>query len=177
MDKKIIESEFESKQKMPIEIKKATLKSIIQNLIMVLVILVLLTVICFMGENNIKDNFSIHLKVISTILVGISIILFEIAYRKEKANTCFWAIELLVLGMIIMFVPYLTQYAKNIVLGIAIGFGIYYLVKLIAIIIKKYKEFLNEKSDVKEIIKDDKKGYLDEVSKKKFKVEAEKKND
>lgn len=177
MDNKLIEAEIELKQKMPIEMKKATIKSIVQNLIMVFIVLVLLAVICFMDENNIKENFSLHLKIISTVLAVVSIVLFEIAYRKEKANMCLWAIEFLILGMIIMFVPYLSHYAKNIIIGIAIGFGVYYLIKLIAIVIKKYKEFLDKRSDVKEIVKDDKKSYLDDVSKKKFKKDGEKKND
>lgn len=177
MGNNLIEKEFESKQKMPKEMKLATMKSIKQNLIMVLIILVILAILCVMDENNIKENFSIPLKIISTILVGISIIFFEIAYRKEKLSTCFWAIELLALGLIIMFVPYLSNYAQYIILGISVGFGIYYFAKFIAIVIKKHKDFSDEKSDVKDIVKDDKKGYLDEVSKKKFKKDGEKKND
>lgn len=174
MGSNLIEKEFESKQKMPKEMKIATIKSIKQNLIMVLIILVILSLMCFMDENNIKENFGIPLKVLSTILVVISIVFFEIAYRKEKMSTCFWAIELLTLGMIIMFVPYLSNYAQYIILGIAIGFGVYYIAKFGAIVIKKHKDFSDEKSDVKDIVKDDKKGYLDEVSKKKFKKDGEK---
>ena len=67
-----------------------------------------------------------------------------------------------------MFVPYLSQYVQKIIMGIAIGFGVYYIVKLLVIIAQKQKEFLDKKSDVKEILKDEKKGYLDDVSEKKF---------
>ncbi len=177
MDNKLIEAEFEAKQRMPIEMKKDTLKSVLQNLVMVVIVLVLLSIICFMDENHIKENFSTELKIISTAFAVISIIFFEIAYRKEKANVCFWAIELLILGMIVMFVPYLSQYVQNIIIGIAVGFGIYYLIKLVLIVVKKQKEFSDKKSDVKEIVKDDKKSYLDDVSKKKFKKDGVKKND
>lgn len=177
LDNKLIEAEFEAKQRMPIEMKKDALKSVLQNLVMVVIVLVLLSVMCFMDENQIKENFSTELKIISTVFAVISIIFFEIAYRKEKANVCFWAIELLILGMIVMFVPYLSQYVQNIIIGIAIGFGIYYLIKLVLIVLKKQKEFSDKKSDVKEIVKDDKKSYLDDVSKKKFKKDGIKKND
>ena len=124
-----------------------------------------------------KNVRAIDLNIFSFLFLGIAIFLFEIAYRKEKMSTCFWAIELLALGLIIMFVPYLSNYAQYIILGISVGFGIYYFAKFIAIVIKKHKDFSDEKSDVKDIVKDEKKGYLDEVSKKKFKKDGEKKND
>ena len=76
-----------------------------------------------------------------------------------------------------MFVPYLSQYIQRFIFGIAIGFGIYYSVKFVLIILKKRKEFSDKKSDVKEIVKDDKKSYLDDVSKKKFGKNRSEKND
>ncbi len=174
---KIIEEEFESKQKMPIEMKKDALKEILQNLLMVVIILVLLSLICFMDEKLIKETFSTGLKALSTFFVVMSIIYFEIAYRKEKASSLFWAIEFLILGMIIMFVPYLSQYIQKFIFGIAIGYGIYYLVKFILIVLKKQKEFSDKKSDIKQLVKDEKTGYLDDVSKKKFSLKGSEKND
>ncbi len=174
---KIIEKEFEAKQKMPVEMKKDTAKEILQNLLMVAIVLVLLSLICFMDEKLIKETFSTGLKILSTFFVVISIIFLEIAYRKEKAISLFWGIEFLILGLIIMFVPYLSQYIQRFIFGIAIGFGIYYFIKFILIILKKRKEFSDKKSDVKEIVKDDKKSYLDDVSKKKFGKNRSEKND
>lgn len=174
---KIIEKEFEAKQRMPVEMKKDTAREILQNLLMVAIVLVLLSLICFMDEKLIKETFSTGLKILSTFFVVISIIFFEIAYRKEKANSFFWAVEFLILGLIMMFVPYLSQYIQRFIFGIAIGFGIYYSVKFVLIILKKCKEFSDKKSDVKEIVKDDKKSYLDDVSKKKFGKNRSEKND
>lgn len=174
---KIIEKEFEAKQKMPKEMKKDALRAILQNLLMVAIILVLLSLICFMDEKLIRDTFSTGLKIITTIFVAISVIFFEIAYRKEKSSSFFWAVEFLILGMIIMFVPYLSQYIQKFIFGIAIGFGIYYLVKFLLIILKKQKEFSDKKSDIKELVKDEKSGYLDDISKKKFNNNGGEKND
>ena len=174
---KIIEKEFEAKQKMPVEMKKDTAREILQNLLMVAIVLVLLSLICFMDEKLIKETFSTGLKILSTFFVVISVIFFEIAYRKEKAISFFWAVEFLILGLIIMFVPYLSQYIQKFIFGIAIGFGIYYAIKFVLIILKKCKEFADKKSDVKEIVKDDKKSYLDDVSKKKFGKNRSEKND
>jgi len=167
VDKKI-EEEFEARRKMPVEMKRDALKEIIQNLIMVIIILVALSLICFLDEKLIKETFSTSLKVISTIFAIVSIVFFEISYRKEKIRIFFWAIEFFILGTILMFVPYLNQYFQKIILGIAGGFGIYYLMKLVMIILKKRKEFADKKSDIKQLVKDDKSGYLDDVSKKKF---------
>ena len=174
---KIIKKEFEAKQKMPVEMKKDTAREILQNLLMVAIVLVLLSLICFMDEKLIKETFSTGLKILSTFFVVISVIFFEIAYRKEKAISFFWAVEFLILGLIIMFVPYLSQYIQKFIFGIAIGFGIYYAIKFVLIILKKRKEFADKKSDVKEIVKDDKKSYLDDVSKKKFGKNRSEKND
>ncbi len=165
---KIIEEEFESKQRMPVQMKKATLKEILKNLIMVVVVLVVLSIICFMDEKLVQDNYAFGLKIISTVLAIFSVILFEIAYRKDNTDTAIWAIEAFVLGMIVMFVPYLSRYTKMFIFGIAIFFGGYYLIKLLLIVLKKRKEFNSTKSDVKDIIKDEKSSYLDDVSKKKF---------
>lgn len=167
LDNKVIE-EFESKQRMPIEMKKAAMRSILQNLIMVVIILILLGLICFMDEKLIKETLSTGLKALATFLVVVSIIFFEIAYRKEKPGTGIWAGEFMILGLIIMFVPYLSQYIQRFIIGIAVAFGIYYLIKLLGIVIHKKKEFSDKKSDIKELVKEEKEGYLDEVSKKKF---------
>jgi len=165
---KIIETEFEAKQKMPKNMRLEALREILNNLLMVVIILILLSIICFMDENLIKETYSNELKAISTFLVGIAIVFFEIAYRKEKYNTFFWGVEFTVLGMIIMFVPYLSKYVQRFIIGIAVGFGIYYLVKFLLIVLKKKKEFSDTKSDIKQIIKDEKSGYLDDISKKKY---------
>lgn len=171
---KIIENELESKQKMPKEMKVETIRTILKNLLMVVIVLITLSIVCFMDEKLIKENFATGLKIISIFFVIVSIVGFEIAYRKEKFNFGMWAIEFLILGMIIMFVPYLSQYIQKIIIGVAVGFGVYYIIKLLIIVLKKRKDFLNQKSDVKDILKEEKKGYLDEVSKKKF---GGKKND
>ena len=160
---KIIEKEFESKPKMPLEMKRDTVREILQNLLMVAIVLVLLSLICFMDERLIKETFSFGLKILSTFFAIISVIFFEIAYRKEKLNSFFWAVEFLILGLIIMFVPYLSQYIQKFIFGIAIIFGIYYLVKFILIILKKKNELSNLRSDVREIIKPEKTDDFDDM--------------
>ena len=174
---KIIETEFEAKQRLPKKMRTEILTEILNNLLMVVIILILLSIICFMDENLIKETYSNELKAISTFLVGISIVFFEIAYRKEKYNTFFWGVEFAVLGMIIIFVPYLSKYVQRFIIGIAVGFGIYYLKKFLFIVLKKQKEFSDTKSDIKQLIKDEKSGYLDDVSKKKYGKKESKKND
>lgn len=165
---KIIETEFEAKQKMPKKMRNEAIREILNNLLMVVIVLVLLSIISFMDESIIKGTYATGLKAISTFLVVMGVIFFEIAYRKEKYNTFFWAVEFAVLGMIIMFVPYLSKYVQRFIIGITVGFGIYYLVKFLFIFLKKKKEFSDTKSDIKQIIKDEKSGYLDDVSKKKY---------
>ncbi len=165
---KIIEREFEAKQKMPVKMKTEALREIVQNLLMIVIILVLLGLICFMDEKLIKESFRNGLRILSTFFVIVSIIFFELAYRKEKSNSFFWATEFLILGMILMFVPYLSQYIQYFIFGITVSYGIYYLIKFILILLKKQKEFSDKKSDIRDLVKDEKSGYLDDISKRKF---------
>ena len=174
---KIIEKEFESKQRMPVAMKKETVKEILKNLIMIIVFLMALSIMCFMDERLVKENYALGLKILSSVLVLFGVILLEISYRKDKFEITTWGGEAVLLGFIIMFVPYLSDYTKSFILGMTIGFGIYYIIKLLIIVWKKQKEFDSTKSDVKDLVKDDKKGYLDDVSKKKFSKVGNKKND
>ena len=80
----------------------------------------------------------------------------------------FYGIELLAFSIIIMYIPYvymhMPEMTRKIFMLTPIYFAIYYVAKSIIINRKITKEYLDGLSDVKEIVKDDEKGYLDEES-------------
>jgi hypothetical protein len=84
-----------------------------------------------------------------------------------------FAIEFLIFSIAILFVPYMYILQSNIKFLIIVisAFLIYYVVKSIASsLIIRFKFLKENMSDVKEIVKDEKQGYLDEESHKTLKM-------
>lgn len=134
-----------------------------------------------LGYIRIESNlFKNDLYTFAGILVISSILLFESAYRKDNGEIALHGVELLVLATITLFMPYIYFYRgskfKFLYSTLPIYISIYYLIKgfiIYKIEVKKYRDSL---SDVKEILNDEEKSYLDEENEKKFdetKLESE----
>ena len=132
-----------------------------------------------------QEVFTQDLK-ICTILITIAIIVvFETAYRKDSGEIAIHGIELLFLGMITLFMPYVYIY-RGIVLKFLYSFSsmyiaIYYAIKALIIYEIELKKYFTNISDVKEIIEEKEISYLDEVNERKFadvdeEIEKNKKN-
>ena len=111
-----------------------------------------------LGYKNIaRENFVLDLHVFSITLLIISIVLFEQAYKKEEGKFCLYGIEMLVLAIVTLFMPYIYFYSntsiRTICSSLAIFLSIYYVGKCIVIQNKAKKKHLENLSDVKEIIK------------------------
>lgn len=126
-----------------------------------------------LGYIRIDANiFKEDLHTFAGILVVSSILLFESAYRKDSDEIAIHGVEVLVLAILTLFMPYIYFYR-----GISFKFlysispiyiAIYFLVKSFIIYnieVKRYKDSL---SDVKEILNTNEKSYLDEKNVKKF---------
>lgn len=111
-----------------------------------------------LGYKNIaRENFILDLQVFSITLLTISIVLFEQSYKKEEGKFCLYGIEMLVLAIVTLFMPYIYFYSgtpvRTICSSLAIFLSIYYVGKCIVIQNKAKKRHLDNLSDVKEIIK------------------------
>ncbi len=111
-----------------------------------------------LGYANIElDIFKIDLKVFSMIILGITIILFENAYKKESSKLAIIGIECLILASHTLSAIHVTTifnfYFKYYILTSSYCFAIYYVLKDIIIYTKERRNYLNSLSDISEIIK------------------------
>lgn len=127
-----------------------------------------------------KNIFKEDLHYFAGVLVISAVLLFENAYRRNNRGIAIRGMEVLVLAILTLFMPYIYFYRGNSFkfwYSISpIYIAVYFLMKSVAIYnieVKKYRDGL---SDVKEILNGDEKSYLDEENKKKFdeiKLESE----
>ena len=133
--------------------------NIFKNLLIAIGILIYFYFINLGYINIEKNTFITDLKVFSISILIISIILFEIAYKKDKGVIVIHGIEALVLAIVTMYLInpyfYMTPIFKLIPLVIPFAFAIYYVVKSTIIYLRKRKEYVTSLSDISEIVKKD----------------------
>ena len=159
-----IEEEINEKRKMPKEVKESLRKEIFTNII-ICACLVAYFLFLFLGSvDKTKAVRVIDLKIFSIIYLATSIILFEIAYKKDSGKIAIHGVEILLVAIMTLFLPYIifeldSKYQK-IYYFVGEYIAVYYVIKCIFIaIIRKYSK---DVSDIKEIIKKEKRIIKDE---------------
>lgn len=181
MEQEIIEpDELKIRKKVPQKIKDKIINLTFFNCVFLILMSVITLVINITYNKLILYDFRNYIKILQLLLCIISIVLFEVSYKKDSMKIGFFAIEFTIFSVFILFVPYRymlksdVQFLRNAL----IVFSIYYLIKVgISSILIRNKYLKENMSDVKEIVKDDKKGYIDEESVKTLKerkIEEEK---
>lgn len=132
-------------------------KRIFANLILAVSITLYFCIINLGYKNIAKDTFISDLQVFSTTILVASIVLFEKSYKKEDEKLCLYGIEMLVLAIITLLMPYIYFYSTDsiriICSCLSIYLSIYYVAKCMIIQKKARKQHLDNLSDVKEIVK------------------------
>lgn len=143
------------KKEIPEEEVKKINKSIFQNILIALLIIVYF-IFLNLGFKNIKtDVYVTDLKVFSMCILLTAIALIENAYKKERGDLAIYGIEMIVLAITTVALIYVnlmlsTRY-MYIVNAISYIFAIYYLIKSIVIYFKRKKQYFVR--DMKEIMK------------------------
>ena len=128
------------------------------------------------------EKFENFLKYIALIMIAITIVTFEIAYRKQSKKFMSFGIEFLCSGIISLYVPFIflhtTVILRFIVMVIPAFLVVYYIIKSFFIFKRREIIYQSENiSDVKEILKyEEEKSYLDEKGSKKYKEKKEEEN-
>lgn len=174
--------EIERRKKLPRAIKKSIHNVIFQNLVAAVIIA------CYFLVMNISffvmtpEKFENFLKYIALIMIAITIVTFEIAYRKQSKKFMSFGIEFLCSGIISLYVPFIflhtTVILRFIVMVIPAFLVVYYIIKSFFIFKRREIIYQSENiSDVKEILKyEEEKSYLDEKGSKKYKEKKEEEN-
>lgn len=172
-----IDNEFNNelavKIKIPKQIKENIYMKLFKNLCMAIAILIYFIFIN-LGYLRLDENvFRADLQTFAGILIVSTILVFELAYKKDSMTIALYGVELLVLSIITLFLPYVFFHRgiimKFLYASSAIYISIYYVAKCIVIYIKEVRKYKSGLSDIKEIIEEDEnESYLEEANERKF---------
>lgn len=181
METNELERELTTKIKVPKGIKEAVYNKLFKNLCMAILVL-LYFIFVYLGYIKLKAPvFEEDLHVFAGILIILTIVSFEMSYRKSNREIGIHGIELLFLSIVTLFMPYIYFHRGNILKFtysfVSIYVAVYYLIKCLVIYIIEIKKYRDGLSDIKEIIEDeDDETYLDKPNERKFKDKDDKEN-
>lgn len=152
-----IESEITQKTKLPDDIKEQARKNIFTNIIIAIIAISYFIFLILGSAGSTKNVRIVDFNIFSIIILGLAICLFEIAYRKDNGTIAMYGVEALTIALTTLFLPYVifevSEAHKKYYLMVSSYIGIYYIIKCIYISVKTKKKYLDEASDIKEIVK------------------------
>jgi len=156
------------KRKLPEEIKDRLNNYTFINLLISIALMIYMLAINILYLNEDMSVVSTSIKIFAMLLITIDIGIFEIGYRKDNIQIWIHGFELLVCSILILSLQYVYLYVdiviKNLFMLLPIFCSIYYVAKIIVEHIIETKRYQNNLSDVKDIIKEDEEGYLDDIN-------------
>ena len=148
---------IEESKKIPKEVKEKINSKRFENILYAVIILIYLGALNLGMTNIPTENYLMDLKVFAIVLLVGTIILFELAYRKDISDLWLHGVEVMIISIFTMYLIYLYSIFYNtfgnIVFSAFFIYLIYYLVKIFVtkkIIIKRYNKSL---VDIGEIVK------------------------
>ena len=152
-----IESEITQKTKLPDDIKEQARKNIFTNIIIAIIAISYFIFLILGSAGSTKNVRIVDFNIFSIIILGLAICLFEIAYKKDNGAITMYGVEALTIALTTLFLPYVifevSEAHKKYYLMVSSYIGIYYIIKCIYISVKTKKKYLDEASDIKEIVK------------------------
>lgn len=152
-----LSQDIKKQKKLPKEELKKLNKRILNNMALAIAIIAYLLLLNIGALNIETATYIMDVKVFSILLIVITIIIFEVSYKKDSGSLCIYGIEALVLAVLTLGLPTLYSIQKEhygmILTGALVVFTIYYMIKSFMIYRKGKKEQLKKASDINEIIK------------------------
>ena len=174
---KLMQLEIEEKRKLPQNVKENIKTNIFHNLIAAVIILAYLAAINVMYYSFTQDIFEHYMKYFALGIIVITVIDLELAYRKDSKKLWLIGLELLSCGILSLYIPYIylhtTDYLRNCVMVLPAALIVYYMFKAVVIFKQNQFKHRNNLSDVKDLLSDERKSYLDEASTKTYKAKME----
>lgn len=151
--------EITKKRKMTKEVKEQINQRIFCNCLVAIGIMLYICAIDVVYIYAKQEVVTIALKVFAMLFIAVTVGTFELAYRKDNGKMAVVGIELLIFSVIILYIPKIyvnvDQLLCQILLLTPLFCSIYYIAKSMMIYLKTEKEYQNNLSDVKEIVKDE----------------------
>ena len=138
------------------ENNKIIMKKIFENLIILVAITLYFVIISFSHLRLTEVTFFKEIKIASMIVLGLCILIFEIAYHKDSGKIAIYGIEILSLSIYTLTIWTLIN-KLNITLHKYIIYSvftyvIYYFLKSIIIYTSEKRKYLSSLSDIHEIV-------------------------
>lgn len=178
---KLMQLEIEEKRKLPKKIKDNISTNIFQDLIVAIIIMAYFCIINFSYYNVESHIFEENMKYFALAIIILTVIAFEISYRKNSMKLLVIGLELFACAILSLYIPYIflhsTSALRISIMILPAFLIIYYAIKSFVIFKSKQLQYRNNLSDIKEIVKDTENvNYIEEESTKSYrqKVEQEK---
>lgn len=151
------DEEITNKKKLTEETKKNLVHKSFENLIYFMIIMAYLIFINIISANLDTDIFINIIKVSSFVWLLVSIIMFEISYKKDNDSLLVHAIEILSIAIVTLFLIsgyklYYDKFSLVVVTTIAV-YIIFYIFKILFIMIRTKIKHNKNLSDINDIIK------------------------
>lgn len=151
------DEEYKQSRIIPKDYKKSILVRILKNLVIAIIAITYLILLNMLSLRIDTTIYILSCKIICIVLSIVSVIYFEISYRKDNGYLFLHGVEFLLLATITLF----SIYAYTIFFGryniilmiICIAIVIYYIIKTIVTIKNMKKKYYEEQNDIKEIVK------------------------
>ena len=178
MRKKQLETleKINEERKLNEETKEFIRKKVLKNFLFATGILLFFAVLKLMALNLDKNINILVYKISSVILLAITLVLFEVAYKKDSDTLAITSIEMFFLSVITLLTPYTLISRPNVFTSImGVYFTVYYAIKSFIIYRKEKSRYLKEKNDIPQIVKKESKDELAQEQLEKSKQENEEK--
>lgn len=131
-------------------------KKVFENIIIAVILMILFIVINYLYGKVNEEQLKLMMKIVSSVFMGLTIVIFEVAYRKDSSKLAISGIESLVLSCFTLSITYVitvNDFDFNLYILVAsYTVAIYYVMKAILIYTKEKKKFLDSLSDIREIV-------------------------
>ena len=151
------DEEYKLSRKIPKDYKKQIINRILKNSVIAIIVIAYLIALNILSLHIETSVYILGIKVLCVVLAIISVIYFELSYRKDNGFLFLHGAEFFILATITLFSVY--AYAlffvtyNSILLYILIAVVIYYIIKTIGTLNIMKKQYYESQNDIKEIVK------------------------
>jgi len=152
-----IEEEIEKQYKLLPENKKQIIKKVIMNYLMAILIMAYFLLLIIGNRMLSKDIFVLGSKIADFVLLIITVVILEIAYKKDSGRITIFGIELLAISIFSLFIPYafyeLSENIKKYFMMAGLVMAVYYIIKSVIVYKLEKRKYIKSLSDIGDIIK------------------------
>lgn len=129
---------------------------VFENILIAVAIMLYFIMINFSYYRFEENVLILELKILSSIILALGIIILEVAYNRDNGYIAIHALEILVLSGFSLSIKHVVETKNftfsNYILISSYIFSAYYLIKSVVIHTKETKEYLKSFSDIREIV-------------------------